>query len=95
MAHGWTQERRDRQACLIRGWQPWTQSTGPKSAEGKARASQNSLKHGGRTASAIELHRELSELLRDLESPFEVPAAACASSGWSKFAQGTSLAPSK
>lgn len=71
MANGWTQERRERQALLIRGWRPWTQSTGPRSAEGKTRASQNSFKHGGRTAKAIELHRELSELLRDFKTSLE------------------------
>lgn len=37
----WTAERRARQAEAIRDWAPWTRSTGPRSAEGKARASRN------------------------------------------------------
>jgi hypothetical protein len=41
MSSGWTMERRARQAALIRIWRPWEQSTGPRTAEGKARASRN------------------------------------------------------
>ena len=44
--HGWTEERRKRQAELIRQWQPWTKSTGAKSAAGKAIVSQNAYKGG-------------------------------------------------
>lgn len=44
MANGWTPERRARQAELIRKWKPWEQSTGPKTAEGKAKSSQNAYK---------------------------------------------------
>ena len=32
----WTKERRERQAELIRTWKPWTRSTGPRTAAGKA-----------------------------------------------------------
>jgi hypothetical protein len=32
----WTKERRARQAELIRTWKPWTRSTGPRTAAGKA-----------------------------------------------------------
>lgn len=59
MANGWTQERKDRQRLLIQGCKPWTQSTGPKSPEGLGKASQNSFKHGARSASIFELRREL------------------------------------
>jgi len=45
---GWSPERRARQAVLIRGWQPWQRSTGPKTEAGKARCSMNALKHGCR-----------------------------------------------
>lgn len=38
MVNGWTPERRARQAEAIRRWQPWARSTGPRTAEGKARA---------------------------------------------------------
>ena len=41
MANGWTQERRARQAALIRIWKPWECSTGPRTAAGKARSSSN------------------------------------------------------
>ena len=41
MANGWTLERRARQAQLIKTWQPWKSSTGPKTRAGKAIASRN------------------------------------------------------
>jgi hypothetical protein len=41
MANGWTDERRARQAELIRGWAPWEKSTGPKTPEGIAVSSRN------------------------------------------------------
>ena len=46
MANGWTPERRARQAELIRKWQPWRKSTGPKSRAGKKVVSQNAYKGG-------------------------------------------------
>jgi hypothetical protein len=64
MASGWTPERRARQAALIRNWRPWEQSTGPRSAEGKARTSRNGFK-GGNREQLRELARELNEALRD------------------------------
>ena len=48
MANGWTAERRQRQAELIKQWQPWTQSTGARTQEGKAASSQNAKKDGMR-----------------------------------------------
>lgn len=60
MANGWTPERRARQAELIRQWQPWKQSTGPKSPEGKAAAARNSSKGEVRS-----LLRELARGLRE------------------------------
>jgi len=62
MANGWTSERRARQAELIRQWRPWEKSTGPKSNEGKARASQNAWQGGVRPGL-----RELANVLRQLE----------------------------
>ncbi len=59
MANGWTLERKARQAELIKTWQPWKQSTGPKTPEGKARAARNGWKGGTR-----EVLRELAKLLR-------------------------------
>lgn len=42
----WSPERRAKHAAAIRRWKPWTKSTGPKTASGKARAAQNATKHG-------------------------------------------------
>ena len=46
MANGWTMERRQRQAELIKQWQPWQHSTGAKTPDGKTVSSQNAYKHG-------------------------------------------------
>ena len=46
MTNGWSAERRARQAALIRTWRPWEQSTGPRTAEGKARTARNGFKGG-------------------------------------------------
>jgi hypothetical protein len=46
MGNGWTPERRARQAALIRTWRPWEKSTGPRTADGKARAARNGDKGG-------------------------------------------------
>ena len=62
MANGWTPERRARQAELIRQWQPWKQSSGPKSPEGKAVAARNAWKGGVRP-----LLRDLTSGLREQE----------------------------
>jgi len=43
---GWTDDRRARQAALIRTWKPWTESTGPRTPEGKAKASRNAWSGG-------------------------------------------------
>ena len=58
MANGWTPERRARQAELIKSWQPWKQSTGPKSVEGKVRVATNAWRGGHRAQL-----RELSKLV--------------------------------
>lgn len=39
---GWTPVRRAQQGLAIQRWRPWQHSTGPKTAEGKARSSRNS-----------------------------------------------------
>ena len=64
MANGWTPERRARQAALIRSWRPWEKSTGPRSAEGKARTARNGFK-GGHRETLRELARVLNEALRE------------------------------
>ena len=63
MVNGWTLERRQRQAELIRSWQPWAKSSGPKSLEGKERASRNAWK-GGHRAELRELSKMVNEHVR-------------------------------
>ena len=63
MATTWTPERRARQAELIRTWQPWKQSTGPKSVEGKARVATNAWR-GGHRAQLRELSRLVNAEVR-------------------------------
>jgi len=48
---------------MIQQWRPWEQSTGPKSPEGKAKASQNAYKGGWREE--LRELRELGRLLRE------------------------------
>ena len=62
--NGWTSERRARQAALIRGWQPWRRSTGPKTEAGKARCAMNALKHGFRSRATIEEFRRVRYAIR-------------------------------
>lgn len=64
MVKGWTLERRQRQAELIRQWQPWKQSTGPRTPEGKATASRNAFT-GGDMARMRELAKEVNSVLRE------------------------------
>ena len=58
MATTWTPERTARQAELIRTWQPWAKSTGPKSPEGRQRVSRNAWTGGHRAEM-----RELSKMV--------------------------------
>ena len=58
MANGWTAERRQRQAELIKGWKPWERSTGAQTTEGKARAARNAYKGG-----VAQQLKELRQLL--------------------------------
>ena len=64
-SNGWSPERRQRQREAIQQWHPWEQSTGPRTPEGKAKASRNSLVHGMRDARSRELMRRIHELLRE------------------------------
>ena len=62
--NGWTPERRARQAQAIRRWRPWEHSTGPRTAEGKARAARNAYT-GGRWRRDRELLTALRRALRE------------------------------
>lgn len=63
MSGGWTPERRARQAEAIRRWKPWDMSTGPKTAEGKARTKMNAYR-GGQWRELRKLSKALNALLR-------------------------------
>lgn len=60
--NGWTKERRQRQSEQIRNWKPWEKSTGPRTAAGLRRSSQNARKHGLRSAEILQVMKTLSEL---------------------------------
>jgi len=62
--NGWTLERRQRQAALIRTWKPWTRSTGPKTEDGKRTVSGNAWKHGGYDAQTQEVRRLIASCAR-------------------------------
>ena len=64
MANGWTEERRARQAELIRTWKPWKQSTGPRSEAGKMRSSQNAYVHGGCSTEVRQEAKRVNDFLR-------------------------------
>ncbi len=52
---------------------PWERSTGPRTARGKARSSQNARKHGHRSASTIAGLREVRALNKLLSQIFGKP----------------------
>jgi len=62
MSYYRTAEHRRLRAELINRWKPWEQSTGPRSAEGKATSSLNGYKGGERQSL-----RALAKLLHSLE----------------------------
>lgn len=63
MANGWTPERRARQSELIRSWRPWEKTTGPKTAEGKAKVSRNAYT-GGHWRELREFSKAMNAALR-------------------------------
>lgn len=71
-SNGWSPERRQRQREAIQRLRPWEQSTGPRTPEGKAKASRNSLVHGMRDARSRELMRRIHELLREQRQSLKV-----------------------
>src|SRR5262245_16892809 len=61
---GWTQERRARQSALIRRWQPWRHSTGPKTEAGKARCAMNCARPTRLSDAQLLRFRRAREVLR-------------------------------
>ena len=57
----WTEEQRKAQSEKMKQLKPWLKSTGPKSEEGKKKASLNAMKHGLRS----ELARDIRKTLRE------------------------------
>lgn len=62
-ARTWTAAQRQRQREAIQRWKPWSQSTGPRSAEGKAAAARNAYSGNPRDAMRRAI-KELREALR-------------------------------
>ena len=63
MANGWTQERRARQAALIRTWKPWERSTGARTAAGKARSIRNADKPESFNRRMLAMKKEVAALV--------------------------------
>ena len=65
----WTEAERLRQAELIKNWQPWRNSTGATTAQGKAKASRNAFKHGAYSADMrmmMQALREQKDAIREM-----------------------------
>ena len=60
-ARKWTARQRKAQAEAIRRSRPWEKSTGPRTTAGKAKASQNALRHGVRSQVVKEYRRVVRE----------------------------------
>lgn len=60
-ARKWTMAQRERQAALIRTWEPWKHATGPRTPKGKAVSSKNAVNYSCR-----ELLREMARTNRAL-----------------------------
>ena len=59
----WSYERRKKQRETAREVKPWTKSTGPRTREGKAKASRNAWRHPRQIIEKLEqLEYELAEL---------------------------------
>ena len=70
-ARKWTESQKEKQRTLIQQWQPWRQSTGAKTEQGKTKVSQNALKHGNFTAAARQEHREFRQLMKEHNQIFK------------------------
>ena len=61
----WTLEERARQAELIQRWQPWKQSTGARTEEGRNVSKLNALKHSSYAAEAKAELKTIKNYLRE------------------------------
>ena len=69
-SNGGTPERRARQAERIKVQKPWLQSTGPKSAAGKALVARNAFK-GGHWRVMRDMARHVNECLQEQQRLLE------------------------
>jgi len=67
MKNGWTEERRQRQAQLIKTWRPWNKSTGPRTDNGKYISCRNAYKGGVRE----QLNDEVKRLKKLMQSQID------------------------
>lgn len=65
MSYTRTPEHRASAAARIKSTKPWSRSTGPRTAEGKARSSRNAFKDGVEVKMRA-LRQEVNLLLREL-----------------------------
>ena len=63
-ARHWTDEQRKAQAEKIKTYQPWLQSTGAITEEGKKKVSQNALKTGEYTAEKVAERKRKAKVKR-------------------------------
>lgn len=71
----WTPEARAAQAAKILRWQPWRNSTGPRTEAGKERCKLNALQHGMYDADARRYRENLNALLLQLREEQREKAA--------------------
>jgi hypothetical protein len=65
----WTDAARVKQAALIARWKPWQAATGPRTADGKAKAARNADKGGdaGRAQRLADARTELAAALAKVQ----------------------------
>jgi hypothetical protein len=61
---GWTDERRAKQAAAIYRWQPWRNSTGPRTVDGKASSACNASRPNSIRKQLLMIKRELAQIRR-------------------------------
>ena len=76
MTHGWTPERRAKQAEAIKRWQPWLNSTGAVTQAGKDKSKMNAYK-GGRTERGRRIQL-IARLAKHFKRNFLIDRAAIA-----------------